>query len=322
MTRYLLFCVLFLSELSFGQTYKYIPIPSNNATWKVIDIKASGPGYTRSEVFQYSMIGQDSIVGVDTFHVLSMTGLRENSSNSAAVNLYNNAFEIPFTSIGLPWNLWVIEKEKRVYVLDSPMLDTAVHKPYLDFNYTYVGERTTGRYPTDTVISIDTIIVNGTLRKRFITSHEMYSFMPWTDTIVEGMGSVRFALGFKSLFEYGAFPGSNNPRLKCFSVNSQLEYQFNNSACTDIWPLNIKDNNLNQDKVLVSPNPFINQLVIDDIAKGDVYVFNSIGTLVYTKRFVLDKKLEIFTDNWPPGLYVVTVSTHDGNRISQKLVKY
>jgi hypothetical protein len=75
-------------------------------------------------------------------------------------------------------------------------------------------------------------------------------------------------------------------------------------------------------KTIVSPNPFINQLLIDNIAEEDVYVYNSIGTLVYSKQFVVGEKLRIQTDTWPSGLYIVEISTHDGKRFSRKLVKY
>ena len=59
------------------------------------------------------------------------------------------------------------------------------------------------QWSVDTVLAIDTVSINGTLRKRIVTTFIEDIGGKKPDTLIEGIGSLRFGLGFKELMNEG-----------------------------------------------------------------------------------------------------------------------
>ncbi|HEY9178314.1 MAG TPA: T9SS type A sorting domain-containing protein [Flavipsychrobacter sp.] len=304
MKNYLFILIsLFLFQSSYGQTYQYVPIPTANASWKITNLKVTGPGHSVCSKFQYDLISQDTVVNADTFHRLKVL---ESPCPTAA-----DPYEVPGHATHATGYIWMIEKNKRIYLLDSLPLDTSVTKPYLDFSLSQVGQKSSPMSikPNDTVMHIDTITVNGTLRKRIIA--RVFSGEPYelVDTMIEGIGSINFSLGFQQLFVPG-FDDVLHARLMCFSVNNYQEYVYNNSACTDIWPLDV--DNISIEKLPVfSPNPFGHRLTGSLPGGGTLRICNVSGMSVCTHIYAPGENIDLNTTDWQPGLYIATVESNN-----------
>jgi len=322
MKNYLLVLVsLFLFHSSYSQTYQYVPMPTSDVSWKgyvfLPHIRSSS-----CYAHQWDITGVDTIIGVDTYYQLRWltVNLTEAGPNSSCTRSESGAFATPLPENPVPGYLWFIEHNKKVYVLNSLPLDTSSNVPYLDFNLDSVGQKF-GISNMDSVISIDTINVQGTLRKRMIVRVLYnYPFGGAVDTIVEGIGGYRFGLGFEPLFQTGLGDAMNG-RVLCMTINNQLQYKFGSAACdVGIWPLSI-DKLHKENNPFVYPNPFSTELNINADKAYTISVYNSTGKLMYRSSPSGGDKVRIETRNWPPGLYLSVMNNGDGESI-QKLVKY
>lgn len=328
MKNYLLVLVcLFLFYSSYCQTYQYIPISTNNAVWKATNYTAVMRGANCGK-YQYKLSGAYTVSGVDTFFKVEMLGAYMSydiyHSTPEQIEFVNTCSSRPFeypieAGNSIPGIYWMIEKDKRVYVLDSPSLDTSVHKPNVDFNIDSVGQIINNGLYRDTVTSIDTININGTLRKRIVLKgYPAYTVMQSLDTLIEGIGSLRFGLGFKPLTAVGLDDMAHG-KVFCFSVNNQQEYVYNNSACADIWPLNV-DNILTDTRFMFGPNPFSHQLTYNAPADATLRIYNILGACVCTHTSSRGEKIVIETSAWQPGVYMA-ITESKGSRNASRLVK-
>ena len=211
----ILLCFLFLSVYANAQ-YQYVPMPTTNATWSAIN-QIAVMRASNCYKYQYKITGDYTVNGTDTFYVVEKltkymgydavsTGRPDPVEEREFVQtcVAGRPFEQPITG-GKTDTLWAIEKSKKIYVLDSAILDTAIHKAFIDFNLSSVGQ-TISRYKqwsVDTVLAIDTVSINGTLRKRIVTTFIEDIGGKKPDTLIEGIGSLRFGLGFKELMNEG-----------------------------------------------------------------------------------------------------------------------
>ena len=163
------------------------------------------------------------------------------------------------------------------------------------------------------------MIINGKLRKRIVTTFIEDIGGKKPDTLIEGIGSLRFGLGFKELMNEGNDMVVRG-KVYCLSVNNIQEYNYNNSACAPIWPTNIdaiETGNLIQ----VSPNPFSNTITIMSPEVSVVKVYNVTGICIYNGLTIVDEKLKIQTQNWASGLYIIGIQSEKGSH-SFKVTKY
>ncbi len=79
-------------------------------------------------------------------------------------------------------------------------------------------------------------------------------------------------------------------------------------------------------KIGTSPNPISNTLALDFpesiLPVSEVVIFDALGSIVYTKKVISNKKLKIESiGHWSPGIYFLQVRSVDGHVFSQKLIK-
>lgn len=316
---FILACVISCVPL-FAQSYQYVPIPTTGAVWKATNRTAVMRGANCSK-YQYKLAGGSTVNGADTFYKIELLGAYKSydiyhstPEQIAFVNsCSSNPFEYPIEADNsLPGIYWMIEKDKRVYVLDSPSLDTSVHKAYLDFSLSQVGQKSSPSSirPDDTVMHIDTISINGSLRKRIIARvFSDHAFGGVVDTMIEGIGSTTFGLGFEEMFRSG-LDNIFHSALICFSVNNQQEYVYNNSACADIWPLDVDDVSIEKLPVF-SPNPFGHRLTGSLPGGGTLRICNVSGMSVCTHIYAPGENIDLNTTDWQPGLYIATVESNN-----------
>lgn len=309
--------LIFFVTTSYAQTYRYVPIPTSNAEWKAVNPVdyQSGHGSPAGYVcysWKYSFLGRDTIIGPDTLREIRAVYVYDSDCKNASFNSIREDAKIAGT-------VWMMERDKKVYLTKTLPLDTSITVPYLDFNLSYVGEKT-GGWPTDSVVSIDTITINGQLRRRIVRSIDFIMGYPTgnTDTIVEGIGSMKFALGFDELFWPGVTPWIDS-KLYCFSANGQAEYVRGNSACMDIWPTKVEDFTGDQQPSL-NPNPFNDKLAVNLPGRATIRVYNLLGASVYSGTFSTKQEVVVNTSDWRSGLYVVIIE-HNGISSTKKVVK-
>lgn len=97
------------------------------------------------------------------------------------------------------------------------------------------------------------------------------------------------------------------------SLTVQLKTR-NNTGCIDSSSQNltIPDfSNINSDfksKVKINPNPFNNQLTLSNInSNSTINVFNIHGQLMYEKKLSSENQLEINTNKWGNGIYIIQI---------------
>jgi hypothetical protein len=106
----------------------------------------------------------------------------------------------------------------------------------------------------------------------------------------------------------------------------QLKTQ-NNTGCVDSSSQNLtipdfsQISSNNKSKININPNPFNNQLQLTNInPDSKITVFNIHGQLVFECDCVDENQLEINTNKWKSGIYLIKVS--DQNELLHfKLVK-
>lgn len=332
MKPYVIIACLLLSATFSHAQYQYVSIPTANATWmatnRIALIKNSN-----CYKYQFSLTGSYQVNGADTFYAIEKRiayksysfptppGAPDPVEEREFINsCYADPFDKPVENsgtAGAPIKLWFIEKDKRLYVLDSAYLDTAVHKAHVDFNLSYVGEVINRHHP-DTVLSIDTININGTLRRRIVTTYHSFFYQSDNDTLIEGIGSLRFALGFKDLM-YEGLDMLTWGKVFCFSANNMQEYTYKNSACAPMWLTSITATK-NEYLTQLSPNPFADKITITNPGIGVVNVYNTLGSCIYSIN-TNGSTLTIRTENWPPGLYIIGIQSENDPR-SFKVTKY
>lgn len=102
----------------------------------------------------------------------------------------------------------------------------------------------------------------------------------------------------------------------------------NNTGCIDSSSQNLtipdfsKINNNLKSQINVNPNPFSNQLSFTNLSNNTkIEIFNIHGQLVYDGPLVTENKIEISTNNWESGIYLVKISEQN-ELIYIKLIKH
>jgi hypothetical protein len=111
------------------------------------------------------------------------------------------------------------------------------------------------------------------------------------------------------------------------SIVVQLKTQ-NNTGCFDSSSQNLTipdfskiSNNL-KNKIIVNPNPFNNQLSFTNLNKNTkIEIFNIHGQVVFDGPLVTENQIEISTNNWESGIYLVKISEQN-ELVYLKLIKH
>jgi hypothetical protein len=181
-----------------------------------------------------------------------------------------------------------------------------------DFNM-QVGDTVKGylesfAYPSDTVISVDSVLVGTNYRKRW-NINSCYNI-----SIVEGIGST---YGF-----YQATPGciTDAPgyAITCFEEHGQTLYPAFPTNCGLITNVSAIDDLSAQ--IRIFPNPSAGKTTLD-FGKAhikELQVTDVLGNVVYKRILHLQTSLEI--NDLKAGTYFITLTDTDNRRISRKII--
>lgn len=310
----LIYTLIFIctSVITQAQTYTYQPIPTQNASWKLAVSYWYPPGHASPEGRyckwnEYSFSGKDTVVSSIIYHEIEVKESGIRPSNEDCVD---NSFQMHITS-STHYYVWLSQKGKKVFVSHKIPVDTIRDLVY-DFDaFQKLGDTLYFLRPF-MITHIDTVNINGSLRKRIALSSPT---VPSRDTIVEGIGSYKVGV-----FTYLYSGLQTRPELICYTTNNISEYVYNNSACIGMWPTEIEG--LELEEVLeVSPNPFNDVINIKTKDRSTISIYNNLGQLVHSENNLGKKEIALNTLSWSSGVYFIHISSSTKNQ-TRTIVKY
>lgn len=303
MKKTLLSSLLFIHFLSvYSQAFIYHPMPENNAMWRVDhNSTPCGSPYVK-ESFQYTM-GADTIVGVYSYKKIYASGMFLCGSPAYFSNNYIGGLRNDSIN-------------KKVYFLFPGYADTLLY----DFNlivgdtmFTLGGSLTyTPTSYSYVITSIDSVLVGSNYHKRF-NSLQSFPF-----SIIEGVG------GNCGLIEPLMSYIDDVFFLQCFTHDSDI-YPSSASTCPLVTnTVGIEKLNHGINKIVITPNPFHNEGILELHDKADeinaVDIFNSYGKIIKEARNLSNDKYIINATGLTPGLYIICVFTKNAKQLTTKFI--
>lgn len=162
----------------------------------------------------------------------------------------------------------------------------------------------------DTVVSIDSIMIDGSFRKRINYGGGLWG----PNSVIEGIGNTA-----------GLFASNGGQRtvsyytLECMSVDGKIMYGEGHYC--NAPNINGIDEPLSQG-IKFYPNPMTDKSIIEfeDPISFTFSLYNLQGQLVTQRKVANSKTMEINRGNLEPGIYLYTVVMEDGSVSQGKLV--
>jgi hypothetical protein len=284
----------------------YTALPRNNAQWivKWDDIHGDEGTHTLKKLMYYTS-------GDTTINDTIFTKLKDN---------YNSTLGYLFQS----------KNNERLYFIEDygfltfPKRTNSIILMDLNLNVgdTFQNWFLSNSWNAAIVEKIDTIPVNGQMRKRIVFGNEIMSKGHFEKySFIEGVGPnagllpqqyLGLIVSMVSCFKENGvtmYP-ENIEDFGCYMFTSApSEYQHKNTSI----PVNI------------SPNPFSNTLTItphlNTIAPSNLKIINILGQLVYESTLELRQPVELNIDNIPPGTYYAIFSSNNIKIFSAAIIK-
>lgn len=167
------------------------------------------------------------------------------------------------------------------------------------------------------VIAVDSVILNnGEVRKR-IRMGPFHSPSDW----IEGIGSSHETINYHI---YGCWIDVLFETL-CFYQNDTLQYEFNhypyNGGCYRDFSVAVEEPSA-RSSIKIFPNPFQNYIRVN-LQGGsslECLIFSIKGNLLMATH-LNDQASQIDLNNLTPGMYIVRLTTEDGQQIHRKILK-
>lgn len=292
------FAVLFLGNLCVAQNH---PFPLDNARWvnkhRSYYLGQDGlPVYTTSWIDKYCASGNDTTINSVAYKQLDFCSTIPATYHGALRYDSGQVYFVPKDSLN--------ESLLYDFTLNTGDLTNVILQDNSGSNPNYY------MYPV-TIGQIDTIIVNGTPRRRLNAEN-----FDW----IEGIGCI------SGLFMEPWINVSNYTReLICMSVNDTTHYltqyplEIGQVGACELT-LNIEDNSQNYIDLKVAPNPTSGKIIIkknEGVKITEVNLANTLGALV--KRYSGDiEEIEIIGD---AGVYFLEIITSEGSKSVVKVLK-
>jgi len=303
---------LFICSLGFkgnAQTSTYHPFLDSSASWNYTyqAVCWAPPMNTLYYHHLTIQIGNDTSINSTTYHTFQIPAIVVNAGTSCLVpgnyvlpGKYGGAFRNDHPN-------------KKVYYVPE---GDSVEQLMYDFNLN-VGDSLKGYlFPCDsgfsycdTVISMDSVLVGNSYRKKWFVDQ------PYFVDLIEGIGSTYGLIeqvypGFADLYDIS---------LKCFRQNNQTLYPDTLNTCVVLTSLeNIST--FNED-IIIYPNPSSGNINID-ISKAPSLVswqlWNLNGQLILQEKTTTESKIE--TGPLQPGVYLLQATLKDGRKLYKKCV--
>lgn len=277
----ILICFVFLVCVSKtnSQTNVYHPFPLDSATWRFDYSNSTCNGYC----FTY-----DNVMKGDT--TINLHSYKRYGSNQGAIRQDISLKKIYYYNYNP-------SSESLLYDFNLSVGDTIPH--------TWYGNSDTASLVT--VQSIDSIIINGQNRNKFILHNQSFSSQI---ELIEGVGNT---FGILSPF----IPCICGVDLVCFKGDGilQLSHLSGHSNCDNLVGINEKTK---EENFFISPNPTTGEFAIT-LSKdnAEITISNILGQQII-KTHAPQKTMTFQLDN--NGVYTVSVTTQQGISMRKLIV--
>lgn len=299
-----------------AQTNVYHPFPDSSANWN-FTVQNVCWGIFGNSLYQHQMsieLGPDTVINLTTYHSLRIPAY--------IVNAGPNCFNPPPGNYILPGKYaGAIRNDhaaRKTYIIPE---QSSVEQLLYDFNW-QVGDTITGYLDSpnaaveDTVISIDSVLVGGTFRKRWFIDPYYFVY------IIEGIGST---YGLVNPIPAG-ISDNDDYVLNCFSQNQLPLYPSGVAGCPVLT--NVQEQAEHRTELVVYPNPAQKNLYLqlpDDFRNQDLEIFVSgmDGKKIFQEFIFATQQaiVEVALPELKSGLYLVRIASADKQIQSKFFVK-
>lgn len=297
MEKLLILIFTLLTGFAKGQTSVYHSFPDSNAAWNFHFESYCFSKGKGDENYSIILSG-DTIINSKTYHKLTTPYVKSFSTGTCGGKTtgYKGA----------------IREEKAIKKVFYVSTTDTIEKLLYDFNMN-VGDTVKGyiqsfSLPTaDIVISIDSVLVGSTYRKRWKINSD------YNIQIIEGIGSTY------GLFEHSPGSVTDLPdySLICFQQNGQSLYPNATANCQHITPVYTIDKFSNH--INVFPNPSTGYFIIDfnNSEIKEIKLSDLNGNVVLQKK--TNKQTQTKIENIKNGTYILTIIDSANRTINRKL---
>lgn len=293
----ILFIILTFTTLSLkAQTSVYKPFPESNAIWNFQSYISCPSIVSFTENYSIT-ITEDTVINSQIYHKLSVPAVIK-SYDTTICNHVSLGYKGAFRQDVL---------NKKVFFM-SPSSNT--ESLLYDFNIE-VGDTIKGLTAsyTDTVFSIDSVLVGSSYHKRWNFNQE------FNISLIEGVGLTYGLIELSPGNAIGNFPYFN---ITCFSNNNISLYPNSSINCELITSLNKTDNHFNQIKIFPNPSTGALKVCFDKINITEIRITDIFGNMVFREVQLTGTDFEIKELN--SGTYTLTLIDSNNKRINYKII--
>ena len=270
-----------------GQTSTYHPLPDSLASWNITN-KGSCVVGDITEHYTIEMTG-DTIINTNSYHKLEVFFV-----DSTYIGFCNK-----IDRVGYQAAIREDTAQRKAYIV---LPDSSDEQLLYDFNLT-VGDTVKGylSLTNDTVISIDSVLVNNSYHKRW------YLNAPYSVYLVEGVGT-----NYGLIQPFSNIPDQTDYSINCMNVNGITIYPDTLNNCQRIT--SIEKVNLGSNPYNVYPNPSSGLITIALNKQGikTLLLWSAAGKVV---RELSTAKKEIQLNDLESRVYFLSII--DSNNISE-----
>lgn len=288
-TKYLLLAGVLFTIVTKLQSTTYHPFPEQNAIWNfhMIDIGIEG---SYEDFFSRSLTG-DTLIGNQTYHKLTKHFVR-----AAPLRYYCGAIRQD------------IAAKKVYFIAPTETSEYLLYDFSMQVGDTVKGYTQIGRVEKDTVISIDSVLVGNSYRKRWLV-HSGYDIY-----FIEGIGST-YGMIVPSPGNTADLPAYS---LLCYSENNQTLFPDSQTKCDLIN--GIESNVTNSDQIRILQDNSSLKVEFDNTDIVEISVMDLSGKVILRQSITNGQTIVI--DNLQTGHYILTGLDNSNRLITKKIIHF
>ena len=301
MKQIIFFIFLSFASVSKGQTSIYHPFPDSNAYWNIIVEVYCAP--MNSHVFDHHSveIGGDTLIGGIQYHTFQVPFIQSGSNGVCPYyqSGYKGAFRQDTTL-------------RKVYIISpGDSLEQILYDFSLNVGDTVSGYLVRDLPTVETVISIDSIIIGGSYRKRWLINSIYPLYM------TEGVGW-HYGLIVQSS---GILLDATNINMTCFTQNGIVLFNNGFPVCDLIDQV---ERNNQEQTIFSYPNPATSTTKVKlplSFVNGRFEVYDINGKLIEDCSVGENVDFEFDVTSFRKGIYFMKFYSVEGKNTSLKLIK-
>lgn len=279
-----------------AQTSVYHAFPESGAIWNFEMNVSCPPIFSYSENYSITTTG-DTLINSQTYHKLSIPAVVKSHDTTICGGIvpgYKGAFRQDTLS-------------KKVFIV-LPSYNTELL--LYDFNM-QVGDTVQGITAPyfDTVVSIDSVLVNNHYHKRWKLNSDNNIFL------IEGVGSTYGLIQPQPGFSIGTFPYYG---LSCFSRDGMTLYPNTSVNCELITAVNQPDQVSAFVKIFPNPSNGLFRVDVSNANMKEIQLTDVFGNVILKQG--LNNQTELKIEGLAAGAYILTFIDSENRKTNRKII--